>query len=335
MKQRPRIAALVDEATVPADDPQFRDRSGEPSTEWHVVNALRRLGCDVPIVSVGDDVTTLVADLRACGADLVFNLTEVFRADRRFDKNIAALLEMLAIPFTGTGATGLMLCRDKALCKQLLSLHKIRVPGFVRLPPGRPTHIPRALRFPVVVKPVFTDGSEGISNASLVTDPAALLERARFVHERWKQPAIAEEYIEGRELYVSVIGNRRLTVLPPRELFFKAPNGDGPVLATYRVKWDEQYQAKWQIHFGNAKLDEATLTRVARVCRKVYRVLQLHDFGRVDLRLTPDGHIVILEVNPNPDIAFGDEVAEAAERAGIRYSALIALLLRHARRRYA
>jgi D-alanine-D-alanine ligase len=334
VKRRLKIQVLVDAATIPDEDPEFRDAAGEATTERHVVNALRRLGHDVSIVRAGSSVPDLVASLQADRGDLVFNLTEVFRDSRRLDKNIAALLEMLGMPFTGTGAAGLMLCRDKGLCKQLLGLHRIRVPGFVRLAPGRRTPIPRTLRFPVVVKPVFTDGSEGISNASLVTDAASLLERARFVHERWKQAAIAEEYIEGRELYVSVIGNRRLVVLPPRELFFKAPDGNGPVLATYRVKWDEQYQERWRIKFGNARLDGADLARIARVCRKACRVLQVRDFGRVDLRLTPDGHIVVLEVNPNPDLAYGDEVAEAAERAGIRYDALVARVLRHAMRRY-
>ena len=159
----------------------------------------------------------LLASKQAIFPDLVFNLTEQFGGDRRFDKNIAALLEILDIPFTGSGATGLMLCRDKRLCKQLLSLHRIRVPGFAFLPLNRAVRVPKTLRYPLVVKPAFEDSSEGISNASLAANEEALRERVQFVHEGWQQAVIAEEYIEGRELYVSVLGNKRLVVLPIRE----------------------------------------------------------------------------------------------------------------------
>ena len=193
----------------------------------------------------------------------------------------------------------------------------------------------KSLQYPMVVKPAYADGSEGISNASLVSNEELLKDRIRLVHERWNQPAIAEEYVTGRELYVSVLGNKRLSVLPPREIFLSRTSDNGPIHATYRVKWDQEYRKKWNITFGLADLEESVMAHIAGVCKRVYRILQLQDYGRIDVRLTPENRLVILEVNPNPDIAFGDEVAESAEKAGIPYRQLIDRILRLALKRYA
>jgi D-alanine-D-alanine ligase len=333
MTRKLKVTVLVDAATVRDDDPHFLKEPPEPDTEHHVIQALRFLGYPVSVLGVSHDVGALVAALEEQNPGLVFNLTEQFGNDRCLDKNVASLLEMTGVPFTGTGSMGMMLCRDKRLCKELLALHKIRVPAFISLPPGRKVRVPRRIRFPLVVKPALEDGSEGISNASVVYGEEALAERAVFIHERWNQPAIAEEYIEGRELYVSVLGNRRLRVLPPRECFFNGRAEGGPMLATYRVKWNRNYQKKWNIRFGFAGLASETVRNIERVCRKVFHVLHLQDFARIDLRLTPDHRLVVLEANPNPDIAYGEEVAEAAEKAGIAYEALIEKIVRLALRR--
>jgi D-alanine-D-alanine ligase len=335
MRRRLNIIVLVDPATIPPDDPHFQKGSKKPITEYHVCEALRLLGHRVTVLGADHDVAKVVQSLTNHSPDLVFNLTEQFCGDRRLDKNIAALLELLEIPFTGAGTMGLMLARDKGLCKQILTLHRIRVPNFIALPPGRAIRVPKHLRYPMVVKPAFEDSSEGLANASVVYDPQALGERATFIHERWEQPAIAEEYVEGRELYVSVIGNQRLTVLPPRECCFNADGDQGPLILTYRCKWNDDYREKWKITFGFAELEPMILKNIERVCKRAYRALQLQDYGRMDLRLTPDNRLVILEANPNPDIAYGEEVAEAAERAGITYEALIDKIIRLALKRYA
>ena len=334
MSKRLNIIVLVDPWTIPGNDPDFSEPPGGPVTEYHVIGSLRALGHSVSVLGAIDDIGKIVDNLAEKKPAIVFNLTEQFGGDRRLDKNIAALLELLDIPFTGTGATGLMLARDKRLCKQLLSLHKIRVPGFVSLPRNHRIRIPKTLRYPLVVKPTFEDGSEGISNTSLVYNESSLQERTQFIHERWEQPVIAEEYIEGRELYVSILGNRKLTVFPIRECSFEHNGSEGPVLLTYRVKWNEQYRKKWNIQFGFAELEPSIEDSIKRVCKKVYRVLQMRDYGRIDLRLTPDNKLVVLEANPNPDIAYGEEVADAAEKAGINYEQLIDRILRHALRRY-
>ena len=334
MSLRLNITVLVDGTAVPENDREFTGYPETPTTEHHVIQTLRDLGHEVSILPVEEDITEIVSVLSGRKPDVVFNLTEQFGGDRRFDKNIAALLEILDIPFTGSGAMGLMLCRDKGLCKQLLSLHKIRVPGFAFLPLNRVIRIAKTLRFPLVVKPAFEDSSEGISNASLAASVEALRERVQFVHERWQQAVIAEEYIEGRELYVSVLGNKKLVVLPIRECFFNSDETKGPQMATYRVKFNADYRKKWNITFGFAELEPAVVKNVERICKRVYRVLQIRDYGRIDLRLTPDNKLVILEANPNPDIAYGEEFAESAHRAGISYERLIARILQVALRRY-
>ncbi|MBD3320547.1 MAG: ATP-grasp domain-containing protein [Chitinivibrionales bacterium] len=326
------ITVLMDIACIPSESPG--DKTTEHTTEYHVVTALKELGHRVHILGVGDRVEPIIAGLTENRPDLVFNLTEQFRNDRRMDKHIAGLLELLKIPFTGTGFSGLMLCRNKGLCKQLLKARKIHVPRFVILFPKKSFRVPGTLHFPLVVKPLYEDGSEGISNASLVKDCDELRERATLVFERWNQPVIAEEYINGRELYVGVLGNRRQKVLPPRELFFGNAETGGPVLATYRVKWNEDYQKKWNIKFGNAALGDPAKELIARSCKKAYHILQVLDYGRIDIRLTPDNKVYILEVNPNPDIAYGEEVAEAAEKAGICYNNLIDGIIRSAMKRY-
>ena len=328
------ITVLVDGTAVPENDREFTGDPDVPTTEHHVIQTLRDLRHDVSILPVEEDIEQIVSVLTARKPDIVFNLTEQFGGDRRFDKNIAALLEILDIPFTGSGAMGLMLCRDKGLCKQLLSLHKIRVPGFAFLPLNRAIRVPKTLHFPLVVKPAFEDSSEGISNASLATNEETLRERVQFVHDRWQQAVVAEEYIEGRELYVSVLGNKKLAVLPIRECMFSSEEAKGPQMATYRVKFNAEYRKKWNITFGFAELDPAIVKNVERVCKRVYRVLQIRDYGRIDLRLTPDNKLVILEANPNPDIAYGEEFAESAHKAGLSYDKLLARILRVALHRY-
>ena len=333
MSKKLKVTVLVDEGEILKNDPEFRESLTAHKTEYHVAEALRNLGHNVSILPAVEDIAGLINSLKKQAPDVVFNLTEHLAGDRHQDKNIAAILELLGISYTGSGPTGLMLCRDKVLCKQLLSRHKIHVPDFASFPFGRSVKISKKLRYPLVVKPAFEDGSEGISNLSIVADENALRERIRFVHEKWQQPAIAEEYIQGRELYVSIIGNNRLLVFPVRECLFDPTKENGPEMATYRVKWNEQYRQKWGIRFDFGELDEDAFKKVGRICKRAYRALQLRDYGRIDLRLTPDNKVVILEVNPNPDIAYGEEFAESAEKTGIKYEKLIERILNMSRSR--
>lgn len=333
MKRRLRVTVMMDDTCIVDDPPHFTEYRREHSTEYNVVNSLRRLGHEVAVLGVANLVEPIVDSLSRDRPDVVFNLSEQFREQRRFDRNVAALLELLDLPFTGTGSIGLTLCRNKGLCKQLLSARRIRVPRFIVVRPGRRARPPKALRFPLVVKPLYEDGSDGISNASLVGNAEELGERSCWIHERFGQPAIAEEYIDGREIYVGLLGNSRLTALPPRELYF-GKSEDGPKLATYHAKWNEAYQKKWGLMFRTPRLAPEVTKRIARICKKAFRLLQIHDYGRIDLRLTPDNQIYVLEANPNPGLDSDDEMALAAEKAGIHYIPLIDRIVRLALRRH-
>ncbi len=335
MKKKLNITVLVDQGEIAPADPEFLNPTEKPITEYHVINELRLLNHNVSVLGADKDVEVMSRGLKKNEPDLVFNLTEHLEGDRRFDKNIASFLEMSGIPFTGTGSTGLLLSRDKRLCKQLLTLHRIRVPGFAFFPFKKTVKPSRTLNFPLVVKPAFEDSSEGISNASIVENEETLKNRIQFVHEGWEQGAIAEEYIEGRECYVGLLGNKQLRVLPVRECHFNFEGNDGPRLATYRVKWNEEYRKKWNITFGFADLEMPIVKKIEHICKKIFRILQLRDYGRIDIRLTCDNKIYVLEANANPDLAFGEDLAEAAEKTGISYQNLIERIINSALKRYA
>jgi len=192
------------------------------------------------------------------------------------------------------------------------------------VPRGRAIRRPRRLRFPLIVKSLTLDASIGISQASVVEGDEKLGERVRFIHESIDTPAIVEEYVEGRELYVGVLGNERLQVLPIWELDFSGLPEEARRIATERLKWSMSYQKKHGITTGPAKdLPEALVRRIGELCKRVYRSLMLSGYARIDLRLAEDGRVVVLEANPNPQLAYGEDFAEAAEKAGIDYGPLL------------
>ncbi len=307
------IVALVDVEAVPEGDPQLEGHAPNvlEEMEFHVVEELRLMGHKVIVVPFVPDLMKTIEALKSAEPDLVFNMTERVQDDRRKDVHVTALLELLYLPYTGAGPTGLTICRDKAVCKRILSHHRIRFPRFVTLPPGR-TRVRLKSFYPAIVKPLYADGSDGISLSSLVSSEQELTDRVRKIHEQMKQPVICEEFVDGREVYVGILGNERLTALPPREIRFGRLEEGGPAIATARVKWDNAYREKWKIEYVHADLPSDVEKRIIRVSKKIYRLLHLRDYGRIDLRLTPDGEVVFLEANPNPNLAYGEDIAEAA-----------------------
>lgn len=309
----------------------FKDEAFE--TERDVKRALEKLGHDAQPMSLFDeqDLETFLARVKRKRPDLVFNLAEAFRTDRRHEASIVSLLEMLGLPYTGAGAAALAICKDKALAKKILAFHRVKTPGFLVSPKSRPLKRMKPLRYPVFVKPLDTEGSEGIAQAALAADEAAALERVRFVHESLGTDALVEEFVDGRELYSGVIGNDRLQSLPPIELLVENRSvgdeslSDGaPRFFTYKAKWDAAYRKKWRIRAGAPRdLDAATEQRIAETARKAYHSLGVTGYARVDVRVKPDGEIWVIEVNPNPGLAQADEFAKAAARADIGYEALI------------
>lgn len=334
MKKKLDVTVLFDDDAYCPNDPDFEKTDTEDSVEHDVIQALRRLGHRLTLVRVGGSVAPLVRRLTENPPDVVFNLTEQFRGERRMDYAVAGLLELLDIPFTGTGSMGLMLCRNKAWCKQILAAAgNVAVPRHCVIAPGAAIRLSRDMDFPLVVKPLLEDGSDGISNASVVRNAGELRERCRMIHQRFCQAAIAEQYIDGREIYISIIGTDRLTVLPPRELFLPATARGGPRIATEHVKWNKDYRQRWGVVFDFAQVDEALERELERTCKRTFRMLQIIDYGRIDARVTADNTVVVIEANPNPNLSRVDELAQSAEKAGIGYDALIERIMRMALRR--
>ena len=256
---------------------------------------------------------------------IVFNAVEAYLDNSELDYLVPALLESEGYRYTGAPPLALMVTRNKAMSKKILAYHGVRVPAFHTYRVGeRPDGI-ISLRFPVIVKPMQADASEGISQASIVHDLAALAERVAFVHERFAQPAIAEEFIEGRELYATMIGNGDKTeILPLVEMVFDAGTRPEQRIATQNAKWNPGYRKRQGIRNVFARrLSKASQERLVKTCVASYRALWLRDYARIDVRLAPDGEIWFIEANANPYLCYGHDSAEAAHKAGLGYEAFI------------
>ncbi len=296
-------------------------------SEIDVTEALRLLGHEVRELGVHDELRPLRTALEEWQPDLVFNLLEEFQDQVVFDQHVVAFLELMRVPYTGCNPRGLTLARDKALSKMVVAHHRVRVPRFGVFRQGRSVRRPARLAFPLIVKSLVAESSVGISKASLVQSDEALAERVCFVHEWIHTDAIAEEFVPGRELYVGVLGNERVTVLPPRELVMRVLPGE-PLIATERVKHSLRYQAARGVALVfPSDLPEGVAARLARESRRVYQALHLDGYARIDWRLRGDGQLFFLEANPNPEIARFEEFASAAEAAGLGYEPLLQRLL--------
>jgi len=306
----------------------------EKPTEADVLACLRKLDHQVETLAVFNEVKAVFDKVEAFRPDVVFNLCETFFSDRSHEPNIPALLELMKVPYTGAGPDALMLCKDKALAKKLLAFHRIRVARFVVSSRERPLRRLGRFSYPAFVKPLGEEASDGIARASLAKNEDEALERARFLHDRFESDALIEEYVDGRELYLGVLGNKRLTVFPPREIFFgQPPDDDAPRFATAKAKWDDSYRKKWKIRNGPAApLPPGLERKLAELARRVYRILHIRGLGRIDARLTADGEVVIIEANPNPSLAKEDDYAQSAAQVGIGYEALIQKILENAMR---
>jgi D-alanine-D-alanine ligase len=310
----------------------------EPEMEYQIADALRVRGHDVILVGVRNDLQYLVQCLDEFQPDLVFNAVEAFHGNAGLEYMIPAMLEAEGFHYTGAPPLALLVSRNKAMSKKVLAYHGIRVPGFMTCRPGESLVVPEALRFPLIVKPLQSDASAGIAQASVVQDATGLLERVTMIHDRFDQPAIAEEFVDGRELYVSLIGNGdSVDMLPITEMVFdKRRTRPEERIATQFAKWDEDYRARKGIRNVFARpLARATRKRIEEICRTAFRALWLRDYARLDIRLAPDGEVWFLEANANPFISYGHDMANAADKAGMDYYAFIQRLVDEAIARYA
>lgn len=331
-----RVLALVHKELLPPDNlPEGVDPATQPwRTEYDVVTTLRGAGHEVKTLGIGSDLGLVRVAIEEFKPHVAFNLLEEFHGEAIYDQNVVSYLELQRVPYTGCNPRGIMLARDKAISKKVLTYHRIRVPDFVVFPMKQRIARPRRLEFPLMVKSLVEESSFGIAQASLVRGDEALRERVLFVHEKIGTDAIVEQYIEGRELYVSLLGDRRLTVLPVWELLFTRMPEETAHIATAKVKWDFKYQEKHGIRSERAQnLPPALEERIRQVGKRVYRSLMLSGYARIDLRLTDDEKIYVLEANPNPQLAYGEDFAESAHAAGISYAELLVRIIRMALRR--
>jgi D-alanine-D-alanine ligase len=321
-----RILALVHRHLVPPDViPDGTDLVSAPwRTEYDVISTLRSLGHEVKALGVHDDLGDIRRTAEEWKPHIAFNLLEAFDDVTIFDQNVVSHLELLKLPYTGCNPRGLLLARDKSLSKKLLSYHRIPVPEFEVVRIGRPVRRPKRLPFPLIVKSLTQEASIGISQASVVDTDEKLKDRVGFIHNSIGTAAIVERYVEGRELYVGVLGNQTLQAMPVWELFFTNMPPDAKRIATDRVKWSVKYQKKYGIESGPARdLPEGVAERIQHVCKRAYRALELSGFARIDLRLEESGAVWVLEANPNPQIAKGEDFAASADRAGMSYESLL------------
>ena len=322
--RRCQIAVLVDEEVG------SRDKGGSfvvdaGSMEEHVLNVLRR-GATTAVVPFVADIIPTINELRALKPRLVFNLTEWLDGDRRQDASIAGVLDMMKLRYTGSNAEGMHLARDKALAKQIVSRLGIDVAPH-RVVNGRVGGV-SDMRFPVIVKPQFGDGSDEIGKAALASTAAALKTRIASIRRRTREPLLCEEFIEGCDVLVGLLGNEP-RVMPPLELVIGRQGRSAPRFMTSKVKNDKRYQARWGVRYRHAELPAAVRRRIDEASRAIFHALKLRDYARIDYRLTDNNRLVFLEANPNPDIAphtFGRDQCFA----GVPYPQLISTIVQAA-----
>ena len=321
-----RILVLVHETLVPPETLEgcTEQQADEFRTEYDVVTRLRQCGHEVRPIGIGDSLSELRTTIREWKPHICFNLLEEFGGVVTYDQHVVAYLELLRQPYTGCNPCGMMLSRNKVLTKQILTYHRIPTPQFAVFRRGRAIRIPARLHYPLFVKSATEDASLGISQASLVEDPARLRERIEFIHEHTSSDALVEEFIEGRELYVAMLGNERVRTLAPWEFIFGELKDGRAAIATRKAKWDRAYQERHRITSCKAlDLPEALADRLDRQARRIFRALHMSGYARMDFRLRADGTAFALEANSNPNLAAEEDFADAALDEGMGYAALL------------
>lgn len=319
-----RVLVLVHKHLIPPETATTEEVAGSDwKMEWDVISTLRKRHHELRVIGVSDDLSPIRPAIDEFKPTIVFNLMEAFADVGVFDQNVVSYLELLRMPYTGCNPRGLTLSRDKALAKKLMAYHRIPVPEFVVVPRGKKAKLPKRLGFPLIVKSLIYESSIGISQASVVASEDQLNKRVQFVHDTIGTAAIVEQFIDGRELYAGVLGNDRLRVFPVWEMSFAKMPQDSWHIATERVKWSTKYQQKHGIDTGEAALTYGAAARVQHLAKRVYRALDLTGYARVDLRMAADGRLFVIEANPNPQLAQGEDFSQSAKLAKVTYGELL------------
>jgi len=300
--------------------------------------ALKENGHTSRRVVVDDSVQPLIQDLTRDPADIVFNLAESFRGKSALESNVAALLNLLNLRYTGSSPAGLILAGDKTLTKKVLAFHGIQSAKFATVFRGQ-VDWAHEINFPLLVKPPQEDASLGITQKSVVNDVKELLDVISTTQQEYQSPVLVEEFIDGREFYVGVIGNSNAEALPIIELDFSKFPAGLPKIASWEAKWGDEGDEKGAEFEGTksvfpADLSEELTKKIQQVAIDAFQALRLRDYGRIDLRVTSDEQVYVIEANPNCYLEKNSEFARAAEKNGLSYPALIARIVELATARY-
>jgi D-alanine-D-alanine ligase len=301
--------------------------------------ALRAGGHEVERLTVDAEVEPVVSALRSSRPDLVFNLAESFAGKSALESNVAALLNLLGLRYTGSSPSGLIQAGDKTLTKKVLSFHRIRTPEFATVYRGA-VDWAGDISFPLIVKPPQEDASLGITQKSIVRDVRELLETIGTLQAEYQSPALVEQFVEGREFYVGVLGNANARALPVIELDFSKYPADRPRIASWEAKWGDKGDGRGAEFEGTESifptdLPEELAARMQQVAVDAFHALRLRDYARIDLRVSDSGEVYVIEVNPNCYLEANGEFARAAAKGGLAYDALIAQIVELASARYA
>jgi len=320
-----RILVLMHETLVPPDSLKGYSpkQVQEFRTEYDVVNQLKAFGHQVKCLGIGDDLEPLRKVIVDWKPHVAFNLLEEFNGIVSYDQHVVAYLELMKVRYTGCNPRGLLLSRDKVLAKRILLQQRILTPGFVAMPKGKRVGVPEHLRYPLFVKSAVDDASLGISQASIVNSAAKLKERVAFIHQHTGSDALVEEYIEGSELYVSIVGNDKLTAYPIWEIGY-VNDASRTLIATRQTKWNAEYRRQHGIDSFAAKgLSKSLRMHIEATAKHIYQALSLTGVGRIDFRLSSDNQLYFLEANANPNLSADEDLAASAALAGDDYATLL------------
>lgn len=318
-----------------ADIASGRKRRKRPKLDREqIFEALEKLEHEPKYIELDGRDNTLFAVAKS-DSDLIFNLVDSYGGDDGKDLHIPAFLELIGAKYTGSGPHGLLLAQDKSLAKKIIGFHGLQTPFSMVVHRGRVDYA-HDIKFPLIVKPVSEDGSIGISNDSVVDSIKELMERIHDLHDQFEDvPVLVEEYIEGREIYAAVLGNDPPEALPLVELDLSKLPADTPKIAGREVKFDRDSEAYRVTKSALAvDLDEETTERLQEAAKTTYRALKLRDYGRIDMRLSKDGTIYVIEANPNPWLSRGAEFAMAARGSDRTYAETIKAIVDLAAARY-